>query len=95
MTSLLGYFYVGKALRLRPNSRGNWSGGSRPSYGIMFGKTNHTRRLPPMPAYHKNVKQSNKKSEQKFFMPQPTLLDIQEAAKGRFTSFCTAVGARL
>lgn len=46
-----------------------------------------------MPEYHKNVKQSNEKSDQQgLFIQQLTMLDIQEAVKGRFTSFCTAVG---
>lgn len=46
-----------------------------------------------MPEYHKNVKQSNEKSDkQGFIIQQLTMLDIQKAVKGRFTSFCTAVG---
>ena len=46
-----------------------------------------------MPEYHKNVKQSNEKSDQQgLFIQQLTMLDIQNAVKGRFTSFCTAVG---
>jgi putative transposase len=46
-----------------------------------------------MPEYHKNVKQSNEKSDQQgLFIQQLTMLDIQKAVKGRFASFCTAVG---
>ena len=46
-----------------------------------------------MPEYHKNAKQSNEKSDQQgLFIQQLTMLDIQNAVKGRFTSFCTAVG---
>lgn len=45
-----------------------------------------------MSAYHKKAEQSNKKSEQEFFLQYLTLSDLQEVVKGRFTSFCTAVG---
>ena len=47
-----------------------------------------------MSAYHKKAEQSNKKSEQEFFLQYQTLSDLQEAVKGRFTSFCTAVGGQ-
>ena len=44
-----------------------------------------------MPAYHKKTKQS---TEKKISLPieQLTLPDLREAVKGRFASFCTAVG---
>jgi putative transposase len=50
-----------------------------------------------MSAYHKNKKQSSKKGEQckqqqNYFVPQLNLLDLQDVVKGRFTSFCVAVG---
>jgi hypothetical protein len=54
---------IGFSLCMPLSRRGNWSDGFQPGYGIMGleNKINHTRRLPPMSAYHKNVKQSNKK----------------------------------
>ena len=44
-----------------------------------------------MPAYHKRTKQS---TEKKISLPidRLTLPDLREAVKGRFASFCTAVG---
>ena len=46
-----------------------------------------------MPEYHKNTKQSIEKN---ISLPieQLTLLDLKEAVKGRFASFCTAVGVQ-
>ena len=45
-----------------------------------------------MPAYHKKARQSNEKYDQSLSVEQSVLSDLQEAVKGRFTSFCTAVG---
>jgi len=45
-----------------------------------------------MPAYHNKVRQSNEKNDQPLSVKQLLLLDLQEAVKGRFASFCTAVG---
>jgi len=45
-----------------------------------------------MPAYHKNTKQSNEKFDQSLSVEKLVLSDLQEAVKGRFASFCTAVG---
>ncbi len=45
-----------------------------------------------MSAYHKKAKQSNEKVEQEFIASQLVLSDLREMVKGRFTSFCTAVG---
>ncbi|NMB41720.1 MAG: hypothetical protein GX996_07270 [Firmicutes bacterium] len=46
-----------------------------------------------MSEYHKSVKQSNEKSDQQdLFIQQLTMLDIRKTVKGRFASFCTAVG---
>ena len=44
-----------------------------------------------MPAYHKKTKQSTDKNAP-LPIEQLTLLDLKEAVKGRFASFCTAVG---
>lgn len=45
-----------------------------------------------MPAYHKKAKQSNEKNDQQLYVEHLILSDLQEAVKGRFASFCTAVG---
>ena len=45
-----------------------------------------------MSAYHKNAEESNRKSAQKFNLQQLTPSDLKEVVKGRFTSFCTAIG---
>ena len=45
-----------------------------------------------MPAYHKNAAQSNSKSEPELFLQHLTLSDLRQVVKGRFASFCTAVG---
>jgi len=45
-----------------------------------------------MPAYHKKAKQSNEKYDQPLSVKQLIPSDLQEAVKGRFASFCTAVG---
>ena len=45
-----------------------------------------------MSAYHKKAEQSNQKCEHELILQHLTLSDIKEIVKGRFTSFCTAVG---
>jgi hypothetical protein len=45
-----------------------------------------------MSAYHKKADQSIEKSAYPLPMEQLTLSDLREAVKGRFSSFCTAVG---
>ncbi|WP_044665992.1 hypothetical protein, partial [Syntrophaceticus schinkii] len=45
-----------------------------------------------MSAYHKKADQSIEKSVYPLPMEQLTLSDLREAVKGRFSSFCTAVG---
>jgi len=45
-----------------------------------------------MPAYHNKARQSNEKNDQPLSVKQLLLSDLQEAVKGRFASFCTAVG---
>ena len=45
-----------------------------------------------MPAYHKKTKQSNEKYNQPLSVEHFILSDLQEAVKGRFASFCTAIG---
>jgi len=45
-----------------------------------------------MPAYHNKVRQSNEKNDQPLSVKQLLLSDLQETVKGRFASFCTAVG---
>jgi transposase-like protein len=45
-----------------------------------------------MSAYHKKADQSIKKSSYPLRIEQLTLSDLREAVKGRFNSFCTAVG---
>lgn len=45
-----------------------------------------------MSAYHKKAEQSNKNFNQPLSVEQLALSDLQEAVRGRFASFCTAVG---
>jgi hypothetical protein len=45
-----------------------------------------------MPTYHKKAKESNEKYDQPLSVKQLIPSDLQEAVKGRFASFCTAVG---
>jgi len=45
-----------------------------------------------MPAYHKKAKEANEKNSQPSAVEHLILSDLQAAVKGRFASFCTAVG---